>query len=160
MVIDEAYKGFRSFLKDRGKTVTNLGVVEGISLAIEFFRDVPMQDANEKDGDGLIFYYAIVNRGRGSPYEVGMIRTFRKVNGGVARLRLTFNYSWVEALLTRGLQERLKPASSVGDRYCWKRDELPKFEQFIRSHPVIETVSAMTARSVHLRLEPQWGTFG
>lgn len=159
MVVDDSYKGFRSFLKARSKTVTSLAVVEGLALAMDFFESVPVADADPKDGDGLIFYSQIVNRGRGSPFEVGLIRTFRKKNGGVARLRLTFNYPWVEVLLHRGLQERLK-SGPVGERLCWKREDLQAFREFVFHHPAVETVSLMEPRSVHLRLEPQWGAHG
>lgn len=160
MKIDDSYKAFRSFLKQKGKTVGALSISEGLSAAAEFFGSARMDDAAEDDGDGLIFYYAIVNRGRGSPFEVGVIRTFRKTSGGVARLRLTFNYPWVEVLIHKGLQEKLKPAVPEGTKFCWQRQDLPQFEQFMLHHPVVETVETIEPRSVNLKLEPQWGAHG
>lgn len=160
MNVDDSRAGFRTFLKRKGMKLTELSIADGIRLAIEFFRDVRMDDAQEGDGDGLIFYYAHTNRGGRSPYEVGMIRTFRKQGGGLARLRLTFNYPWTEVIIHRGLQQRLLPQSPEGSRFCWNRDDLEKFEHFALGHAVTQTVITMPSTSVHLRFEPLWGPFG
>jgi hypothetical protein len=59
MRVDDAYRGFRAFLKDRGRTLGGLTPEDGVRLSAEFFRETRMEDVEAKDGDGLIVYYAI-----------------------------------------------------------------------------------------------------
>ncbi len=163
MRAEDSYKAFRSVLKERGLTQKTLTLDDAIELMTSFYKNEPAENAAEKDGDGLAFYYVHVHRGSSSPFEVGMMRLFRRndipepANG--SRLRLSFNYPWWETVIASGLIERLKPAAPEGNRFCWSPDGVNELLAHIREHETFLTARQIPHRSVTVKYEPIWGVF-
>ena len=151
----EAERILRAMVRAQNLTLNRLTLEPTVNLMTEFFDRYPCADAQGNDGDGLALANILIQRDRGTFFEVSLFRMFRAESCGTAlpgcRLRLTLHYSpatyWPQ-------KDKLGTAS---DKYCWSRQNLEAFKNEIKSSPLYSEMGGLQPLSAKIAAEPEWG---
>ena len=162
MTPEESYSAFRAFLKARKRTLKSLTVPDACDFMFDFYREVRPTGTSPKSGDGMAFTYDIVQRQRGSPFELKLVRLFatsdEKLAIGGSRLRLSLGYSWLDVVSWFNQSGLERPPPNC--YYAWDQDSARALLDELRSHRVYQVLKDHGPRSVELRHEPIWDLEG
>jgi len=152
----EAEHILRAMMRAQDLSLKRLTLDPAVDLMAEFFDRYPCADAQGNDGDGLAFANILMQRDRGTFFEVSLFRMFRAESCGAAlpgcRLRLTLHYS---SATYWALKERFGAASD--DKYCWSRQNLEAFKNEIKSSRLFSEMAGLRPLSAKIAAEPVWG---
>lgn len=153
----ETYTAFRRFLRERNLFLKNLNPPDGLVLMPEFYKVVRV-DTVGSDGDGLAYCCSIPHRRSGARFEFSLFRVFRAPTPGAGyRLRLSFAFSWLDAVKWLGRPDFGLPQSAG---FAWNEESIPQFVTRVEADPVYLAIRDKAPKAVELRLEPKWDIFG
>ncbi|MFZ6780697.1 hypothetical protein ACO0LD_28020 [Undibacterium sp. Ji83W] len=72
----QADKDLRALLRANKQTLKGMMLPQALSLMSTYYQDVRDYDVIPAEGDGLVVYDDITNRGRGTRFEIGIVRLF------------------------------------------------------------------------------------
>jgi hypothetical protein len=158
----DSYKHFRAYLKERNRTLKSLTVPDACDFMFDFYLTAPSEGTCQKMGDGITLASDIVQRKHRTPFELSIIRLFAVKEDapavGGSRLRLSLGYSWPAAVSWFARPDFGLP--TVPGKYAWQATEAADLLNKFREHEVYKVLSQHSPRSVELRHEPIWSTFG
>lgn len=143
----ESVNEFEVFAEGRGVDFVGLSVRTGIEQMIGFFEEVKPSGCARSRGDALLYQWGTYDWGKGENFELNLTRQFIE-NGesgddAISQLQMTFSYP-------ASAQFR---AFGSGNRWCWSKEEVPGFRQFILSRPEFLALADAATQNVSVRHE-------
>lgn len=160
MQAHDVEKALRSFLKLSNRSLKELTAVDALDLATDHWLSVEVEGIRPERGDGLVAYFEILNRGRGTLFEFGInrIMTFAQPNDDYI--------PWLPALKVRtsvafkpNLEVfQLKPVACTF--MCWDKNLLQDFKAEIQASAPFRLVATWSQHSSGIASEDcaaPWG---
>lgn len=146
---EDALERFESLLSSHGLTADQLTLDQGVSFALQFYRDFRADDCDiENDGDMMLFQWGNYDWRNGRFFEFNLTRQFMEsddIDPEIWQLSLTFTYE-----LTQELE-----IFQSGNK--WWSESLPAplntFEAFIRDSKAYKAVSSLVPEEIVLNFE-------
>jgi hypothetical protein len=140
-------KEFEAYLRRDEDTRARKAPLAGFARMMRFYRDIRADDVRlEADGDMLLFQWGTYDWGRGPHFEVDLTRQLIRDKGeddDIWQLHLTYRFRPSDVL--RALGE--------GNRWCSLPTDLPAFEDFVMSHPVLNMAGSRDDGQVEINYE-------
>lgn len=148
MLATELEKSLRRFLRTKDKQLKSLNAKDVLLLASEHWMTESVDDVRPSQGDGLVAYFELVNRGRGTLYEFGVNRILRYPEDEAAcfgsweachKLRLSIGYTATQEIF------QLKSPIVIFD--CWEKQEVSSFLSAVESSPSFQAILPLAQRA-------------
>ncbi|MYM27448.1 hypothetical protein GTP58_03845 [Duganella sp. CY15W] len=148
MLATELEKSLRQSLRSAGQHLKNLDAPDALRLATEHWQSSEVDGLRATQGDGLVAYFELLDRGRGSVLEFGINRILRfppidGANfwewGAGYKLRLSICYKPPLEFF------QLNAAKSVVD--CWNKVDVLTFIDELKSLQLFNLVSQLEPHS-------------
>lgn len=141
---------FQRFIALHGRSVSELGVDEGITLALAFYQDHRAEHSPpDSDGDMMPFQWGTYDWGKGEWFGFDLTRQFILNNEpqdeNIWQLSLTFKFSPSAQLRSLG----------SGEKWCYtpRTTAVEYFQGFIRNTEAFQSVRDFRPQSVDLDFE-------
>lgn len=152
MVRETAEEVLEQRIGQRGTTLPELTLAQGIRLMRDFYRDVRADDCKlDEDGDMLLFQWGTYDWGDGRSFQCDITRQFigaqpedEYEDPPMSQLSLTFHFP----------PSAQFDAIKSGSRWCQRPGELPDFEAFVTGSAAYTSVHAVRPAKVTLRHGP------
>jgi hypothetical protein len=160
---------FRKQLRASGQLLKELSAEKALRAAVEFWRGSEFEGLRSDQGDGLVAYFELMDRGRGAQYEFGINRFLRAATSPDAdyepwlpahKLGLLVPFSPTLDVF------QLKPAAVVFA--VWAKDQSESFFAQVMQSAPFQVVAALEPRAAKVQLtecaapwgDPQHATKG
>jgi hypothetical protein len=153
-------KAFRAFVKRKNRSLKELTAVDALDLATDHWLTTDVEGLRPERGDGLVAYFEVLNRGRGTLFEFGVnrIMTFAQSNDDYI--------PWLPAVKVR-ISVAFKPnlevfqlGPVVHSFMCWDKKAVQAFQGEIRESAPFRLVANWSPHSTGIASEEctaPWG---
>ncbi|MYN00827.1 hypothetical protein GTP41_01815 [Pseudoduganella sp. DS3] len=144
MLATELEKSLRQSLRSAGQQLKDLDALGALRFVTEHWQSTEVDGLRPMQGDGLVAYFELLNRGRGSVLEFGINRILRfpPIDGANFwewapgyKLRLSLTYKPPLEFF------QLNAAKSVVD--CWSKADVLTFIDELKSLPLFKLVNQL-----------------
>ncbi|PXX36834.1 hypothetical protein [Undibacterium pigrum] len=146
-------KDLRTLLRLNKQTLKGMLLPQALGLMAGYYQDTHYDVASPGD-DALIVYKDITNRGRGTRFEIGIIRLFCMPDTGAGvepqaalRLRLRLCYRFDMEIITELMSE------DFWSYQCWSVQDLPALLQKVLATPAYQLLQGNLPAEVNINLE-------
>ncbi len=147
-------KDLRALLRLNKQTLKGMMLPQALSLMTAYYQDMRDYDVIDTEGDGLVVYDDITNRGRGTRFEVGIVRLFclpvDKTGTGpqpALRLRLRLCYKFDMDVATGILPEE------TWSYHCWSITDVTDMLKKMRNETAYQVLCNKLPAEVNISLE-------
>jgi hypothetical protein len=160
MHANDIEKALRAFLKLKKRSLKELTAVDALDLATDHWLSTDVEGVRPERGDGLVAYFEVLNRGRGTLFEFGInrIMTFAQSNDDYI--------PWLPAVKVR-MSVAFKPnleifqlGPVVCNFMCWDKKAVEDFKEEIQASAPFRLVAAWSPHSAGVASEEctaPWG---
>lgn len=157
---DATEKLLRQFLKGSAKPLKSLTAPDLLHLACEFWLSTTPDNLRQENGDGIVVYFELTNRGKGTLYEFGVNRIMcpsvdtEQYSAWVLAYKLRFLLGFKPTLEVF----QLKPP--VVTFTCWEKANSSALVEAVRNSPQFQLVTPYTQHSSGIALSEcaaPWG---
>lgn len=150
----------RKFVRSSGTALKNLGAGDVLRIATEHWLATQVDDARAENGDGLVAYFDMVNRGKGILFEFGVNRVMTPA------LQTDEYVSWLPAYRLRlsvafkATLEVFQLGAVASAFTCWTKNAAPAFVEEVRSSPAFHLIRDYSQHSSAISLsecDAPWG---
>jgi hypothetical protein len=148
MLATELEKSLRQSLRFAGQQLKDLHAPDALRFATEHWQSTEVDGLRPTQGDGLVAYFELVNRGRGSVLEFGINRILRfpPIDGAnfwewVPGYKLRLSIAYKPPLEFFQLNT---PKSAVD---CWNKVDVLTFIDELKSLPLFKLVNQLEPHS-------------
>lgn len=160
MLPQDSDKELRRSLKDAGLLLKNATATDVLQVAVDFWLVRDIADARQDNGDGLVAYFELMNRGGRNLFEFG-------VNRIMTPAPLSEEYTtWLPSYRLR-LSVSVKPIievfqlSPVSSAFmCWDKRAAPAFIEEVRASSQFRLITGLPQSSSGISLDEcdtPWG---
>ncbi|WP_426336472.1 hypothetical protein ACN9MY_28340 [Pseudoduganella sp. R-31] len=151
MLATELEKSLRQSLRSAGRQLKDFHAPDVLRFATEHWQSTEVDGLRPTQGDGLVGYFELVNRGRGAALEFGINRILRfpPIDGANFwewvpgyKLRLSISYKPPLEFF------QLNAPKSVVD--CWNKIDVEIFIDELKSLPLFELVNQLEPDSANI----------
>jgi hypothetical protein len=144
---EEAEKSLRQLLKSSGKTLKALSAEDLLQFATASWLETTVEGVRPEFGDGLVAYFELMDRGRGTVYEFGVnrIMSLPPEKDGFSAWVPAFKLRISVAFKTTLQVFQLNPV--VSSFACWDKQKTKGFIEEIQASPQFKLVSTYTQHS-------------
>jgi hypothetical protein len=151
MLATELEKSLRQYLRTAGQHLKDLAAADALRFAAEHWQSTEVEGLKPTQGDGLVAYFELTNKSRGTVLEFGINRILRlppidEVKfwewAPAYKLRLSISYKPTLEFF------QLKAPKSVVD--CWSKGEALIFVDEVKSLPLFQLVTQLEQRSTSI----------
>lgn len=148
MLATELEKSLRQSLRSAGQHLKDLQAPDALRFATAHWQSTKVDGLRPTQGDGLVAYFELMNRGRGSVLEFGINRIlrFQPIDGANFwewvpgyKLRLSISYRPPLEFF------QLNAPKSVVD--CWNKVDVLTFIDELKSMPLFKLVNQLEPHS-------------
>lgn len=146
-------KDLRALLRLNKQTLKGMLLPQALSLMAGYYQDT-RYDVASPDDDALIVYKDITNRGRGTRFEIGIVRLFCLADAGAGaepqaalRLRLRLCYRFDMEIITELMSE------DFWSYHCWSAQDLPALLAKVLATPAYQLLQGNLPAEVNINLE-------
>lgn len=148
-------KDLRALLRLHKQTLKSMLLPQALGLMAGYYRDTDYTVASPGD-DALVVYKDITNRGRGTRFEIGIIRLFCLDNAGTGasmepqaalRLRLRLCYKFDMEIITELMSE------DFWSYHCWSVQDMPALLTQVMATPAYQLLQGNLPAEVNINLE-------
>jgi hypothetical protein len=148
MLATEIEKSLRQSLRSTGHQLKDLTAPDALRIATEHWQSTEVDGLRPTQGDGLVAYFELLNRGRGNVLEFGINRILRLPPVDEVKfwewapgykLRLSISYKPTLEFF------QLTAAKSIVD--CWNKVEALGFVDEVKSLPLFQLVNGLEQHS-------------
>lgn len=150
----QAEKDLRSLLRANKQTLKGMMLPQALSLMSAYYQDVSDYDVITTEGDGLVVYDDITNRGRGTRFEIGIVRLFCLPSDKAStelqpalRLRLRLCYKFDMDVATGILPE------DTWSHYCWSPAGITTVLEKLGKETAYQVLQGKVPAEVNISLE-------
>lgn len=152
MLSEETQKSLRQFLKSSGQTLKNLSASDVLEVATDFWLATNVEGVRPENGDGLVAYFELMNRGRGILYEFGVNRIMTPASEGqdysawlpAFKLRLSVGFKTTLEVF------QLRPA--ILSFACWDKQAAAGFVNEVRASSPFQLITSYIQHSSGISL--------
>ncbi|WP_458233110.1 hypothetical protein [Roseateles sp. P5_E8] len=143
---------FRKQLRASGQLLKELSAEKALRTAVEFWSGTEFEGLRSDQGDGLVAYFELMDRGRGAQYEFGINRILRSATSPNAdyepwlpahKLGLLVSFSPTLEVF------QLKPAAVVFD--VWAKEQSARFLAQVTQSAAFQVVAALEPRDAKIQ---------
>jgi|GEM_PF-1668282 len=148
-------KDLRALLRHNKQTLKGLLLPQALGLMAGYYQDTQYAVASPDD-DALIVYKDITNRGRGTRFEIGIIRLFCLDNAvagastepqAALRLRLRLCYKFDMEIITELMSE------DFWSYHCWSVQGMAALLAQVMATPAFQLLQGNVPAEVNINLE-------
>ena len=146
-------KDLRALLRRNKQTLKGMLMPQALSLMAGYYQDAQYAVASPDD-DALIVYKDITNRGRGTRFEIGIIRLFCLPDAGAGmepqaalRLRLRLCYRFDMEIITELMSE------DFWSYHCWSVQGMAALLAQVMATPAFQLLQGNVPAEVNINLE-------
>ncbi|MBC5786379.1 hypothetical protein H8N03_25805 [Ramlibacter sp. USB13] len=147
MAPEQLEKSLREHLRSCANPLKSLGAADVLRIATEHWASTHIDGVWPNEGDGLVAYFELLDRGRGLDYEFGVNRILRTGE------RSPESWEWPQGFKLRlsvGFKTtleifQLKPAVAAFD--CWNKQQVQDFISAVEGSPSFQIVSSYRQRN-------------
>ncbi|MFZ6746042.1 hypothetical protein ACO0LC_22685 [Undibacterium sp. JH2W] len=150
----QSEKELRTLLRANKQTLKTMTLPQALRLMAAFYQDARDYDVVQAEGDGLVVYDDITNRGRGTRFEIGIVRLFCLPHNEAAtgpqpalRLRLRLCYKLDMGIVTELMAE------DTWSYDCWSVQDMARVLQSVEKGPAYQLLHDRIPAEVNINLE-------
>ncbi|MFZ6735822.1 hypothetical protein ACO0LG_28130 [Undibacterium sp. Ji42W] len=150
----QAEKDLRALIRANKQTLKGMMLPQALDLMSAYYQNARDYDVTPDEGDALVVYDDITNRGRGTRFEVGIARLFclptKKSSTGpqpALRLRLRLCYKFDMDVATGILPE------DTWSHYCWSPADMASVLEQLSNETAYQVLKDKVPAEVNISLE-------
>ncbi|BBB69079.1 hypothetical protein UNDYM_4826 [Undibacterium sp. YM2] len=150
----QSEKDLRALLRANKQTLKAMKLPQALNLMSAYYQDVRDYDVIAAEGDGLVVYDDITNRGRGTRFEIGIVRLFCLPSDKAStepqpalRLRLRLCYKFDMDIATSVLAE------DTWSYHCWSVADLARVLDKLADETAYQVLQDKQPAEVNISLE-------
>ncbi|MFZ6643035.1 hypothetical protein ACO0LL_25165 [Undibacterium sp. TC4M20W] len=150
----QSEKDLRALLRANKQTLKGMKLPQALNLMSAYYQDVSDYDVIAAEGDGMVVYDDITNRGRGTRFEIGIVRLFCLPSDKAStepqpalRLRLRLCYKFDMDIATSVLAE------DTWSYYCWSVTGLAGMLDKLKGETAYQVLQDKQPAEVNISLE-------
>ncbi|MFZ6872302.1 hypothetical protein ACO0LF_09575 [Undibacterium sp. Di27W] len=145
-------KELRALLRANKQTLKAMTLPQALRLMAAFYQDARDYDVIQAEGDGLVVYEDITNRGGGTRFEIGIVRLFclphdQAATGPQPALRLRLCYKLDMGIVTELMAE------DTWSYDCWSVPDMARLLESVEKEPAYRLLHDTIPAEVNINLE-------
>ena len=145
-------KSLRQLLRSSRLQLKTITASDVLHSAIEHWRSTEIDGLRPTQGDGLVAYFELINRGRGTLFEFGVNRILRMAPQDEAKfwewtpgfkLRFSVAYQATEEVF------QMKPVTLVVA--CWDKGQISPFESQVEASSQFQLITQLPMHSSDIK---------
>jgi hypothetical protein len=151
---DQLEKSLRDRLRSRGTPLKSLGAEAVLRIATEHWTSTQVDGVWVEEGDGLVAYFELLDRGLGLDYEFGINRILRTGASSEDKFwewpqgfKLTMSVGFKTTLEVF----QLSPVVAVFD--CWSKERVQSFIAEVQGSKSFRLAATLTQRNSRISFE-------
>jgi hypothetical protein len=160
MRAEDTEKSLRQLLRSKGRVLKTLSAPEALQFATEHWLATQIEGVRLRNGDGLVAYFEVLNRGRATLFEFGVSRIMTMLGADnvyvpwlpAYKLRLSVGFKPTLEVLQLG------PVACTFT--CWSKSAVGSFLDEVRASAAFQLVAGYEQHSSGISLSEcgaPWG---
>lgn len=161
MLATDLEKSLRKFIRSGGRVLKDLSAPDVLQLAVEHWRSTAVDGLRSVQGDGLVAYFELLDRGRGTVVEFGVNRILRMPPLDEAKF-----WEWAPGhklclfFACKPPLEFFQLTAPLAVVDCWDKSEAQRFIEAVQSLPLFHVVAPLVQHSSGINLSECSGPHG